>query len=99
MIKHTPGPWSLKKTSGYSCGPVAKSKGYNIEGPQGTVFHLPTAGLCQETANADAVLAAAAPDLLAACEVADAWFREQGDNDTHAEVVRAAIAKAKGESQ
>ena len=29
-----------------------------------------------------------------ALKVADAWFTEQDDNDTHAEVVRAAIAAA-----
>jgi hypothetical protein len=41
-------------------------------------------------------LAAQRDAAVEALRVADAWFREQDDNDTHAEVVRAAIAAAGG---
>ncbi len=65
----TPGPWELSKTEGYSCGCVVDSRGWNIRGRDYMVFHLPTAGRCDDSAEADAKLMSASPELLLACRL------------------------------
>jgi hypothetical protein len=62
-----------------------------------------TPGIDVETLESEAVLVAAAPDLLAALETAlemliDSWGAEQiaAGDDQVANVIKAAIAKAKG---
>ena len=51
---HTPVPWALRKTAGYSCGVIRGSPGFCISGPKYTVFHLPNAGRIEPEFTADA---------------------------------------------
>tara|TARA_R110000868_G_scaffold398668_2_gene671997 strand:- start:1415 stop:1783 length:369 start_codon:yes stop_codon:yes gene_type:complete len=88
--KHTPGPW-------YALGlDFAKTKVWEVvAGPKSdTVVEL---SLFSENAGADAKLIAAAPELLAALEVAVEYF-DRNDIDCVAhDDAKAAIKKAKGE--
>jgi hypothetical protein len=103
MNKHTPGPWVLTIYERYSKAIIRTSDGDEV-----TVVDLQ----CMPDANADAHLIAAAPDLLAALRTAEAALADIGDADREpgddvewcerraAEalpLVRAAIAKARGE--
>jgi hypothetical protein len=54
MSSHTPEPWIVRETDGYSCGRVVKSPGWIISGPEYTVFHLPNAGRMPDSGAADA---------------------------------------------
>jgi hypothetical protein len=97
MIKHTPGPWSVK---------TDQNRRLSVSGPR---YHV--ADICGSSATgdvrtrlmADANLISSAPDLLAACEAGLAILLAAEADVTRpcAAVVRmrAAIAKAKGESK
>jgi hypothetical protein len=95
MRKHTPGPWSV-----YS---AAKDDGftdfYGIDGPDldkgnAVVLWDPSGGIENE---ANARLIAAAPELLAACEVMSAHYSGSLDHQpAYVKLARAAIAKATG---
>jgi hypothetical protein len=89
MSKHTPGPWRYM----YGGNIVSPSSELVARVPR------PNGEGATATRDANGRLIATVTDLLEACKIADAWFTEQGDNDTHAMVVRAAIAKATGKSQ
>jgi hypothetical protein len=91
--KHTPGPWTAEMGAG---------KGAWVKGSTGEWSAL-ACGDTDESANANAALIAAAPDLLSACRAALAAF--DGSNiRIAAEYVgavgelRDAIAKAEGRS-
>ncbi len=102
MSKHTPGPWR-----------VVFGNRLGIHGPKDEIgWPKPivyNAGLCtDEEAQANAQLIAAAPELLEALE--DAWKEmagwswtgsadRKGPYDEHRARIRAAIAKAKGETK
>lgn len=84
MSKHTPGPWRVEN--------ITKEKGFTHYVPWGRVYRGVGRGGIDANLP-DACLIAAAPDLLAACEeaVPVAPPRVQ-------KLLRAAIAKARGES-
>lgn len=86
-MSHTPGPWTLDQSD---LGIVIDAEGDPIQ----------TAGsgnVVSEEGYANACLIAAAPDLLAACELA---LEKDGDlrGATRRGRIRDAIAKAKGTS-
>lgn len=93
--KHTPGPWTYKKTA--SLGPD-----YAVypEVSGGTVAIVYTG----ETAEANAALISAAPDMMKTLEAVLDWWThtpdfENGEDDMPAEIfdgIRNAINKAKG---
>lgn len=88
--KHTPGPW-------YALGlDFAKTKVWEVvAGPKSdTVVEL---SLFSENAEADAKLIAAAPELLAACELALKDMIRWGIFGPGRNAVESAIKKAKGE--
>ena len=91
MIKHTPGPWEVEGIGQVivPARPPAWRTLADVYGEHGD----------EEQADADAHLIAAAPDLLAACEMALLDVRYyatvHGESIT---VLEAAIAKAKGET-
>lgn len=110
MNKHTPGPWEYRPAlnyNGYSISPLgilptlAACERFNnsmaIE-----CFNFPG------STEANARLIAAAPELLEALEAVDVWFSSPSPRseehldwlafcDNQLKLVRAAIAKAKGE--
>jgi hypothetical protein len=94
--KHTPGPWAVSDVGEV----VVCATGRTLC----DVYSSPTTG--EEQADVDARLIAAAPDLLAACEMlaeaqrrADTGEREGfGCYVDAVDKARAAIAKAKGET-
>ena len=100
--RHTPGPWAVK---GKAPGPVVYAEGrrehicvvqHDLDQP----YQMAKETYAQ--AEADARVIAAAPDMLAACEeVAEIIHHRAGtgDPDLHRanEILRAAIAKAKGD--
>ena len=93
MSKHTPGPWHYEQKGGGLVGIF----------PSG----IETAVAFTRNNEADARLIAAAPDLLAALRYVYEYYApmtifddETGDtgHDEAMEIVRAAIAKARGEA-
>lgn len=106
--KHTPGPWQLKVAE--FGGPHEVSFAPKSYGRIASVFtpgfqNLPEAPTTQEC-EANARLIAAAPDLLAACEMLAEAYQSGEDNagsmewsdvDLAWEYATAAIAKALGE--
>ena len=102
MTEHTPGPWTARKDD-YSKHMI------NITGPNGagdSVCRVKGYAAYREEAKANAFLMAAAPDLLEALvyqtEVLDAHNQCKPHSLGMANAVekaRAAIAKAKGETQ
>jgi hypothetical protein len=85
-MSHTPGPWR----------PVAVAGGWDGVTPKRSSL-----AICHLVENnpGNAVLIAAAPDLLEACEeMLAAIDRECGVNPSNFPKARAAIRKAKGES-
>lgn len=97
-LKHTPGPWS-----------VAKARdGYFVHAGQrpgidtiADVADWPVGGLEPERSQGNAFLIAAAPDLLAACKLAESAIGGDGEPAVSAaamEVLDRAIAKAEGRS-
>lgn len=88
--KHTPGPWRYRlRGSGKGCDVLAG------EGRQVEVVAYDVHG---RTAEADAALIAAAPDLLDALRLAEEWLVSVGADGSPLTAVRAAIAKAEGRS-
>lgn len=95
MAEHTKGPWRVRACLG----------GYFIEGPGGANERV-VRGSGGVKELQDAILIAAAPDLLVACEmVLDYFFMDTGEFEakhgagmaTRAlDYARAAIAKARG---
>jgi len=83
-IKHTPGPWGVK--------------GWRVTIPGTGEVTLAAPGVTTATADANARLISAAPELLAALEFcSDALNTEAGGlYEAHIKQARAAIAKAKG---
>lgn len=102
--KHTPGPWKVYKRG--PCGPSVESfwigkESRNPEwrGPTAlgdlhsiTLFNGTST---EETAEANAALISAAPDMLEFIEICRTWFLRYGDNG-HAEKALEIINKAKG---
>lgn len=93
IAKHTPGPWA-------HCENVAG----NIIGSDGVVICSVYGSEARaEEDDANQALIAAAPDLLAALDRAEAFIAGFEDDDTQEGIpemlaaIRAAIAKAKGE--
>jgi len=75
-MKHTPGPWHIWEND----PKISNSKDYHarISGKDG--FCLAIAyGQTYEEAEANALLIAAAPDLLEACKAAMLWIDETFD--------------------
>lgn len=100
--KHTPGPWQLKVAE--FGGPHEVSFAPKSYGRIASVFtpgfqNLPEAPTTQEC-EANARLIAAAPDLLEALEAALEYLDANPDDysNPRANIARAAIAKALGES-
>lgn len=96
-MKHTPGPWRIGDKGMTVFGPLTDQPSpiaiANLIPP------TPRAGIEEREANAH--LIAAAPDLLAASEQAAALLKElahDGAENPELEILRKAIAKAKGES-
>ena len=100
---HTPGPWVVMQSSictdDGKANEIAKVTRYGVWMGDGAPY-----GSRNPIGEANARLIAAAPDMLWAIEVAlemliDSWGDEQiaAGDDQVANLLRAAIAKAKGE--
>ena len=87
-MNHTPGPWKYGAL-------VDDSNHYYIKAGVYWIAEI-CGGTGQDTENAH--LIAAAPDLLAACEAALAGLEETIHMRQQREQLKAAIAKARGES-
>lgn len=96
MSKHTPGPWRVARTTVVGRSIIVSD---GIE-PTDVAETWDTR---HEYAEANAILIAAAPDLLAACEAAEAELREYHADAPESEqrlvapvlgLLRAAIVKA-----
>lgn len=81
--KHTPGPWSLEALRG--------------DMPNGPWWvHANRVHIAENVGTYNALLIAAAPDMLAALKAIDpSWYE---DDDVTNNQIRAAIAKAEGRS-
>lgn len=86
MTKHTPGPWVAEPGGGRG----AWIMGANRE------WTALACGDTDESANANARLIAAAPELLEALKVAQIWLDLDGRYDMRG--INAAIEKATGEA-
>jgi hypothetical protein len=98
MKEPTPGPWIIdKRCSTRVCLPIENNRGIASTGG----YFSNDQDVAEEN-EANARLIAAAPDLLAACEAALEDGPHNASCGLHLEVVdvlRAAIAKAKGSQQ
>lgn len=96
--QHTPGPWGIGEL--IDTDSTRHVVIQHTRETQGAVCLISSVKLFNETHAANALLIAAAPDLLAACEFIEFVHREQcGDCLLDAiQALRNAIAKAKGES-
>ena len=85
-VKHTPGPWEVECVM---CDEV-NGEAYEVHADGGAI------SIAAPPSEADAYLIAAAPDLLAACQAAEAWFGRDRDQEDAAtlNIVRVAIAEA-----
>lgn len=85
MSGHTPAPWIVKENGTMVC---VYAGGFNVAA-------IGSKNCPEDNAPANARLIAAAPDLLAACQtiLADCWM-----NHDETEMVKAAIAKAGGDT-
>ncbi len=94
-MKHTPGPWKSRGEAGYT--------GHGVNDTTGrSVCSIPSNGnRAFAERNANAVLLASAPDLLAALEAIVTLLVEQPESYIHVieGEARQAIAKALGEKQ
>ena len=105
MTEHTPGPWRTVQEADYE--PPEMSVCMIVENAvpdrDETAIHIAFAFGCTEQAQADARLIAAAPELLAACETAIHALRLsescQDEINDATDLIRAAIAKARGEKE
>lgn len=94
---HTPGPWETycNNSQGYVLGVLASGDGFRagneclceVRDPNGYEGGVPEA-------EANAQLIAAAPELLAACQLLVAGWGHQDGVSAAVEAARAAIAKA-----
>lgn len=96
MSGHTPGPWTATRV------PTSIGHAWQFDPPGGCIY-VDDGGAEErdaKTAEADARLIAAAPDLLDALENLYALVRGECpsvlEDDHHDDMVRAAIAKARG---
>ncbi len=101
MARHTPGPWTFFEEHTRPMGQRV------VQGQSRILFHVPRGANLREAAEfeANGRLIAAAPDLLAACELWDQGFVEGEEFDAdqflawvnaNRRAARAAIAKALG---
>lgn len=106
--KHTPGPWLQEGNWVYAEGdPIRLSGGKEIRPNAFTLSVSPGPDRTREEAEANARLIAAAPELLealecmiiGACAVAVLHNGERAVLQDAVNIARAAIAKAKGETQ
>lgn len=90
MTTHTPGPWRV--------GPTHKDDSFAIHAQTASVVHCKPFSSSHKSAEANARLIAAAPDLLAALislvRASDGHHGSIRERD----IARAAIAKAEGKS-
>ena len=97
-MEHTPGPWELRKLqTGYSIRTSAEIQiSGNYPAKKKSLFQVPFSAI---NAEANAHLAAAAPDLLAACRefVRKVECGEARSKRSYAQM-KAAIDKAEGKS-
>lgn len=107
--KHTPGPWNVEHIPGIDMGATAEITAPCEDG--GTPFDGRSIIVAQvwktndetrwsddETAQANARLMAAAPDLLAACNAALAYLDAEDSAGLVAEIA-AAVARAEGRTE
>ncbi len=93
--RHTPGPWTIYNTDGLKI-----LKNWRVKGSVGYQVCTMNTATTTEEEYANARLIAAAPDLLEACKRALAVLEKEPAcqiYSAHAQIVRAAIARAKGE--
>lgn len=95
--KHTPGPWARDTGSGFGCD-VRAENGRKVAATWGINNGDPNRPAYRAECDANARLIAAAPELLAALEMALVYVDGEGTPEQYEQVV-AAIAKAKGERQ
>ena len=95
-VRHTPGPWVVFLEDRVAFAVMSAGRDGDICKMDNPNF--PEFGKADEM-NVNAALIAAAPDLLAACELFDKWVTGlaaiQGDIVPAVEAARAAIAKAR----
>lgn len=109
MNKHTPGPWEVHADNRERDG-LWELVGYNIESEYGEIVGCEGIDPWKDNAESNARLIAAAPDLIKAAEFALLNLMRNlhseevcgqpfmGDDEHEAiAILRAAIAKAKGE--
>ena len=92
QVTHTPGPWCVE-TLGHTVRVVS---GVPEDGPFGDDV-IVIGDLYDKTAQADARLIAAAPDLLEAAKHAAMEWRLHGQLTDSCRVLERAIAKAEGQ--
>lgn len=92
MNKHTPGPWRVGDAGATVFGPPRETL------PPRIVANIDRRPIVPGEPRANAILIAAAPDLLAALEYIVAWSpdAEKWNAETARDKAAAAIAKAKG---
>ena len=90
MSKHTPGPWLNMGNFVYAL---------NADGENIFSAYVQDAHTAHSQLHANAILMAAAPDLLEALELMVTTHDEGGWPTATITIARAAIAKAKGEQQ
>ena len=88
MPEHTPGPWRVENQVEHRAIVAANGQ---------PVASTLLAGRTIKTADADARLIAAAPEMLAALETSLLYFGPASDDFPIKKQIRAALAKAKGE--
>lgn len=98
--KHTPGPWEISKH-----GTPAHSPQFGVYAPNSPWNGVNDLAIVKDdNAEANAQLIAAAPDLIEACKMAEEFLRlecdcsESDDDGNPLKELRAAIAKAEGNS-
>ena len=104
ITKHTPGPWTAERmlipstVKDRRCGFVVNGPDVDEDFPVRVCdLRVPRGIDGFEEGQANAALIAAAPDLLAACKRALSILENEPANSiykAHADIVRAAIAKA-----
>lgn len=99
--KHTPGPWHMDPeeiTSGFRIVPKIGDRGLAVAIQRDAAPAIPGSGIDRATAEANARLIAAAPELLEALEemVKAGEFEDWDGRCDCIAVARAAIAKATG---
>lgn len=96
VAAHTPGPWEVAEAKRYEGGEPITEELF-VRAPEDDD---PATSSINEVAQANARLIAAAPDLLAALRLAQAWFTarpaQRPDFTAVRDAMEAAIAKAEG---